>query len=180
MKKMDERRALVLYGTRTGSSRGIAEEIGRTLEAEGYSINVVDAKKGVGSIDGYGLVVVGSGIRAGRWTGETDGFLRKNASKLRAKRLALFCSCGKAEDPEDHEEATNEYLVKKAEKHGLKPVSYGLFGGVYDFTKDRGILGNFMSRMVKLSLEERGIDTSKPYEFRDWDRIRLWARELTE
>lgn len=175
---MDERKALVLYGTRTGSTRGIAEEIGRTLEAEGYSVDVVDAKEKMKSLPDYGLVVVGSGILAGQWTGKTKNFLRKNSAWLNGRRLALFCSCGMAEDPDDHEKATADFLVKTAEKHGLSPVSYGLFGGVYDFTGDHGLLMKFMSRMVKKSLEERGVDTSKPYEFRDWDRIRLWAREL--
>jgi menaquinone-dependent protoporphyrinogen oxidase len=42
------------------------------------------------------LIVVGSGIQIGRWTGEPEDFLKKHQKELTSKKLALFVNCGSA------------------------------------------------------------------------------------
>jgi menaquinone-dependent protoporphyrinogen IX oxidase len=63
---MVNKKALVVYGTHYGGTRGVAEEIGRTLSGEGFDVDVVDVKKGAPPVEPYDLVVVGSGIVTGR------------------------------------------------------------------------------------------------------------------
>ena len=71
-------KALVIYGSRWGGTVNVAERIGQALKDEGYSVDVVDAKKSPQNVDLYDLVIVGSGIRADKWTKETMRFLEKN------------------------------------------------------------------------------------------------------
>jgi menaquinone-dependent protoporphyrinogen oxidase len=170
------KRALVVYGTRFGGTRGVADEIGRTLGGEGFEVDVVDAKQGALSVEPYSLVVVGSGIMMGKWTGEAEGFLRRNSGALKGRRLAMFVSCGSGDRGEDWEKARREYIDAVAARNGVSPSLAAVFGGVYDF-KGRGLFGSIAMWGMKKEMEKRGVDTGKPYDFRDWDRIREWARE---
>jgi menaquinone-dependent protoporphyrinogen oxidase len=71
-------KALVIYGTRWGGAVGVAEKIGEILREEGYDVDVIDARKSPLTLSSYGLFIVGSGIRAGKWTKEMS-FLEENA-----------------------------------------------------------------------------------------------------
>ena len=62
-------KALVVYGTRYGTATEIAEEITRTLKEEGVETDLLDSR-GLKDWDvtPYDLVIVGSGIKIGKWT----------------------------------------------------------------------------------------------------------------
>ena len=122
-------KALVVYGTRWGGTVSVAEKIGEALKEAGSEVAVVDAKANVPNVDSYDLVVVGSGVRADKWTKETLRFLEKNAEALKAKKTALFVSCQMADlEGEAREKAERAYLWNVAERYGLHPVSCGFFG----------------------------------------------------
>ncbi len=84
-------KVLIVYGTRYGATASTSEEIGKVLRQEGLEVRVVDAKKEkVRDIAEYDLVVVGSGIKIDRWTGEAEEFL-KNFQKELAKKSGDVC-----------------------------------------------------------------------------------------
>ena len=173
-------KALVVYGTRWGGTVGVAEKIGESLREANYTVDVVDAKKNQPTVDPYDLVVVGSGIRADKWTNGTLKFLTKNAHALRVKKTALFVSCQMADRKEEEarEKAKRKYLVKISEKYGLNPISYGFFGGFMDFSKSHGLLVDIMVRVNRMKLLRNGLDIRKVYDTRDWNKIEAWAHEL--
>jgi menaquinone-dependent protoporphyrinogen oxidase len=145
-------KALVVYGTRTGTAAITAQEIAQTLQKQGIEAKVVDAKKEkIKSIAEYDLIVVGSGIQMGRWTGEPEDFLKKFQKELATKKVALFVNCGSAAEkmnPDKPEIATNakiKYLDEKAAKYNLKPAALGFFGAIYNF--------NTMSWIMKKGME---------------------------
>ena len=173
-------KALVVYGTRWGGTAGVAEKIGDSLGEANYKVDIVDAKKNQPTADLYDLVVVGSGIRADKWTTGTLKFLAKNASALRVKKTALFVSCQMADMKEEasREKAKKAYLLKIAEKYDLNPISYGFFGGYADFSKSHGLLVDIIIRINRKKLLKNGFDIRKIRDTRDWDSIGAWAREL--
>lgn len=60
-----------------------------------------------------------------------------------------------------------------------KPVAMGLFGSVYDPNAKHGLMYKFATKfIIKKELEKQGIDTSKRLDYRNWDEIRAWARDL--
>lgn len=63
------RRILVGYATRNGSTTGVAEKIGETLGERGYSVDVVPLKER-SSPEGYDAVVLGSAVNGGQWLPE--------------------------------------------------------------------------------------------------------------
>lgn len=176
-------KALIVYGTRYGSTSGIAEEIGKVIEEKGAQVDIRDAKKVKDiEISTYDLVIVGSGIKMGSWTKESTKFLEKNRENLSKRDVALFVVCGATPDDEkQYKEAQENYLDKVAAKYLINPpISMGLFGGVIDPNAKYGLMDRVIMKMVKKDLEDKGIDTTKPYDLRDWEVIRKWAADLVE
>jgi menaquinone-dependent protoporphyrinogen oxidase len=86
-------KALILYGTRQGATKGTAEEIAKILREENIDVKVVNAQEEkVKDISEYGLVVVGSGVACGRWINEAEDFLKRFKKDFKNKKLALFVS----------------------------------------------------------------------------------------
>jgi menaquinone-dependent protoporphyrinogen oxidase len=173
-------KALVVYGTRWGGTVSVAKKIGGTLKEANCTVDVVDAKTKPPTVDNYDLVVVGSGLRADKWTKETLRFLKENAHALSKKKTALFVSCLMAdrETEEAQERAKRKYLLEIAEEYGLSPISYGFFGGYADFSKSHGLLVDIIIRVNRKNLLKNGLDIRKIVDTRDWNKIGAWAREL--
>ena len=177
-------RVLVAYGTKWGSTADVAKELASVLEKKGHLAELMDLGKDVSAdLEPYDLVVVGSGIAYGSWSKGAIRFLVRNAKVLSEKRLAMFACCGDLLfDPSKTEECENQYLREVAQRHGLEPFSLGLFGGVIDFDRYtfgvKGILS--MRNAGKRDIKDREIDPDKPYDFRDWEKIRAWADGLLE
>jgi len=90
-------KALIVYGTRYGTATEIAEEIGRVIKNEGIEVDVKDARS-LKNIDLslYQLVVVGSGIKMGKWTKKSLKFMQENKEALATRKVAIFVTCGAA------------------------------------------------------------------------------------
>ena len=65
-------KALIVYGTRYGTAAEIAEEIRKIIENEGAEVDLADSR-GLKdcNISPYDLMIVGSGIKIGKWTKKT-------------------------------------------------------------------------------------------------------------
>jgi menaquinone-dependent protoporphyrinogen oxidase len=170
---------LICYGTRYGSTGEIAEQIAEIHRGKGISVSVVNLKnENVKNLTSYDLVIVGSGIQMNRWTKEPKKFLQRNKELLSRKRVAIFVSCGSANDPALCDEAREKYLQQIADEYPeINFVSMGLFGPKYDSTR-----GNFfMRKVMKGMLEDLAEDPENPPEvldLRDWAKIERWAESL--
>ena len=172
-------KALIAYGTRYGSTTGIAEKIKSVLENHEIEVDLVNlGKERVRDLD-YDLIVVGSGIQVGKWTKESLRFIEKNGAEIKQKKHALFATSGLARDKSKQDEFTEQYLNQIAEKYGLHPVSLGLFVGSFDMSKYNFPVKLLMKVMTK-DLEEDGYDLKKPVDLREWDQIEDWALGLVE
>lgn len=102
-------KALIVYGSRTGATANTSEVIAETLRKEGLEVKVVNAKEEkIKDISGFDLVLVGSGIQIGKWTGEPEDFLKKHQKELVTKKLALFVCCGSAAPLSEGEQKTRD------------------------------------------------------------------------
>ncbi len=180
-------KALIAYGTRFGATAGTAEEIGKVLREEGFDVKIVNLKEEkIRDISGYDLIVVGSGMKMGQWTGEAEDFLKNFRAQFAQKKLALFASTMKPVSEregklEDVAKTRKLALEDKVEKYGLRPIAEGFFGGVLDFNK----MGFFVRKtfgMIKPQLERDGFKPVEPdvYDLRDWEEIRRWTKDLAQ
>lgn len=175
-------KALVVYGTRYGTATEIAEEIARVIQEEGIDVDLKDARTLKNfDVTPYDLVIVGSGIKIGKWTNKSLKFLQENKETLADRKVALFVSCGAASEEKNKAEGQEKYLDEVAAKNLInEPVATGLFGSVYDPNAKHGVMFKLVNRSIKKTLEKEGIDASKRVDRRDWDEIRNWARKLAD
>ena len=182
-------KVLIVYGTRYGATANTAEVIADTLKQEGLEVKLVNAKKEkVQSVNEFDLIIIGSGIQMGKWTGETEDFIKKHQKELSSKKVALFVSCGSAnplsegeQKEKEMDDAKESILKTKPLELKVKPVALGFFGGCYDFNK----MGFFFRKTlssIKPKLEGAGYKESKAgvYDLRDLNAIRSWTREVAK
>lgn len=157
---------LVVYGTGTGCTAGVAERIGKILADRGATVDVVSAKDAPAAT-GYDAVVVGSGIRAGSWHAPVKEWVMRNAADLKGTPVAFYTAClTLANDPGKTDEV-RAYTDPLIAESGVTPVEVGLFAG-WNEPKKFSFIERTVLKMMK----------APEGDFRDWDAIEAWAAEV--
>lgn len=125
---------LVAYATKYGSTQEVAEVIATTLREHGLEVEVRPAHE-VRSLQGYGAVVLGAALYAGRWHADARHFLKRYRAVLLRLPVAIF-ALGPLDDSKkqwlDARTQLNQALTKEP---WLTPVNIEMFGGVIDPAK---------------------------------------------
>ncbi|WP_033296272.1 flavodoxin domain-containing protein [Amycolatopsis jejuensis] len=154
---------LVAYAGKHGGTREIAEVIGDELRASGLTVEVRAAAE-VDDVDGYGAVVLGSALYYSRWRPEAVRLLERNTDALRARPVWLFHSgpCGPDANLTRVSLPARVTLLAAA----IDAERTETFGGRLDPATARGVAEKLMATGRRAG------------DFRDWDRIRAWARDV--
>ncbi|MCW4010931.1 MAG: flavodoxin domain-containing protein [Candidatus Bathyarchaeota archaeon] len=181
---------LVVYGTRYGATTGTAEEIAKILREEGFDVKVVNAKKEkIKDITPYDLIVVGTGVALGKWTGEIQDFVKRFETELTQKKMALFVSTGKfmaerqlKEKPTAVEDTRKIDIDDKVAKYKLHPISIGFFGGVLNLNKMNFLSRRMFGGFIKEQMGTDGFNETEPgfYDMRNWEEIQVWTKDLAQ
>lgn len=161
---------LVGFATMHGSTRGVAERIAATL---GQRSLVAEVRPfgDVTDAEGYEAFVLGSAVANRAWLPEAAGFVRQNAAALAARPVWLFSvgskdalsgpigSRMKARYPQP--KPITEFQAQ------IHPRDCRIFTGVIDRA-----FYPYLSRLVMKLLGGHYGD------YRDWDGIDAWAREI--
>lgn len=161
---------LVAYASRTGSTAGVAEAIGKTLAEDGVQVDVLPMSD-VTDLSAYRAVVAGSAIQGSQWLPEAMAFLQAHRETLAQRPFAAFLVCMTLtmSNGKYREDVANWMQPVRAL---VRPVSEGLFAGVLDISKVpsfRDRLGFRFSVLLRIWSEG---------DHRDWDAIRAWAEDL--
>jgi len=179
-------KVLVVYGSRHGGTRGIAERIGDVMRTEGLDADVAAADQ-VQDERAADAFVVGSGVYMGSWLKEAIDFITKNQATLASRPLWLFSSgplpgssaSKSADDPLADalgpEEGPGSGGRKKiAELSAVThPRDHRVFLGAFDPNDAPRAMSERLVRMMPASK-----DLLPPGDFRDWEAIEAWAREI--
>jgi menaquinone-dependent protoporphyrinogen oxidase len=168
---MMNKKILVTYASRTGSTAQIAEAICKTLIQSGEETELLPMQD-VNDLSPYHAVIIGSPIRKSRWLPEAMQFLQTYKEELDHKRVATFTVCitMAMSNDERYQDAVRKWIVPvRAQVH---PVSEGLFAGRLDFNKLPRTLDTVLFRAtVALGILPKG-------DHRDWNAVHTWAQTL--
>ncbi|MFX1256101.1 MAG: flavodoxin domain-containing protein [Promethearchaeota archaeon] len=180
------KKILIAYGSRYGSTEEISIKFKETLEEKGFTVDLVDLKfRNKLNIHDYSGILIGSGIRIGRWTNGAKNFLKKNVKDINDKRMlvGIFLSSGEASDPETRPEAVEKYLEQVFNKLKLDlgdHILYDAFGGVFDLS-ETSKLGWFNKKMMSMAAEEDpNIILNEKNDMRDWNQIHEFLDRFIE
>ena len=162
-----EKKVLVAYASKYGSTGGVADAVAKELCAKGVSADVtlIRNARNIGSYQG---VVVGSAIYMGKWMPEAVDFVKKNKEALRRVPVAYFLVCMTLARPTDQKRAEVLAYMDPVlqEVPEIKPVGLGTFAGAMHY-------GN-LSWIYKKILQSKGTPEG---DYRDWNALRSWAQE---
>lgn len=152
---------LVAFASKHGSTREIAEEIGRVLRDRGVEATVAEARL-VRDLAPYRAVVLGSALYAAHWQREANRFVARHLAALRTRPVWLFSS-----GPLDRSADAGVLPAPPSVAITTDPVgarNHRVFGGrlLADTT----------------GLDPRVLATHPVGDFRDWEAIRAWAASI--
>lgn len=159
------RRALVACGTRFGSAEERAEGVGSVLVLPGFDADVRRARN-VRGLDTCDIVVLGSGVYAGRWLGEARRLLHRE--ELRTCEVRLFSSgpvCAPVQVGDGQKRTRSGSVVRHGKQ--IRAHEHGVFGGAISDSE-----GGALRRRMAKSIAPAGRGSS------DWNAISAWAEEI--
>ena len=169
-------RLLVLYGSKYGSTKGIAERIAGRLRDAGMDVMLEAATYDV-AIDDYEGLVIGSATYMGSWLKEPADWVRMHSRELARRPVWLFSSgpLGDTKIDEQGKDKREETVPKEITEfeRSIKPRGHRVFFGALDHTKFGLAHRMLWSLPASRKLLIEG-------DFRDWDDIDGWAKDIAE
>ena len=157
-------RVLVAYASALGSTAGVAAEIGKTLGAGGFSVDVRPVRDNP-QLEGYQAVLLGSAVHHGNWLPEAVEFVKSNQDALRGVPVAVF-TVHITNMGNDANSRKNRLAFLDEVRPLLQPVEEVFFSGKFDRRGAALLLPGLLARLVP------------PMDFRNWGKVRTWAEGI--
>ncbi len=184
---MGNKRILIAYGTRYGSTEEISQEIAKTLKEKGFEPELFNLGEGKSKnwpqLDDFDGIIIGTSLKINSWKKQVKSFLDKNKIKFKNKKLGVFtCGAYAIAKPSEAKEDIAKRLMKNYE---LEADIYNAFGGIIDFSEDSkiGRTGQLALKLVGKGFSQDKslkIDMNGRNDFRDWDKIRSFAESFAD
>lgn len=159
---------LVIYASRLGSTRGIAERIATRLKADGLAATAAPVES-VTDLRAYDGFVIGSAVYAGHWLIPAGRFIEDHRAVLAAHPVWLFSS-GPVGDSATRRPAVSPLGIE-ALGATVSAREHRIFAGAFDRqTLDTVALGK-VERIIARRFVPEG-------DFREWTEIDAWADDI--
>ena len=167
-------RVSIVCASRHGATRGIADRIADVLRAEGLEASVTSPGNPVDpDADAY---VIGSAVYLGSWLKEATDFVHRHATLLAMRPVWLFSSgpLGTAlVDNQGNDVLADPKAIAELTEL-VHPRGHRVFFGAFDPAQAPAAMSERLVRMMPASKDLLAVG-----DFRDWDAIAGWAREIT-
>lgn len=167
------KKILLTYSTVDGHTKTICEKILSYSETSQVDILPIDSSI---NIKDYDTVVIGASIRYGKYREEIFEFIKENEKLLNSKDNAFFSVNVVARKENKNKPETNPYLIKFLNKISWQPKILDVFAGKIDYPKYK-FLDKYAIKFI-MWITKGPTDTSKVYEFTDWNRVKSFAEKL--
>ena len=167
------KKILLTYSTVDGHTKTICEKILSYSETSQVDILPIDSSI---NIKDYDTVVIGASIRYGKYREEIFEFIKENEELLNSKDNAFFSVNVVARKENKNKPETNPYLIKFLNTISWQPKILDVFAGKIDYPKYK-FLDKYAIKFI-MWITKGPTDTSKVYEFTDWNRVKSFAEKL--
>ena len=167
------KKILLTYSTVDGHTKTICEKLLSYSKTSQVDILPIDSSI---NIKDYDTVVIGASIRYGKYREEIFEFIKENEELLNSKDNAFFSVNVVARKENKNKPETNPYLLKFLNKISWQPKILDVFAGKIDYPKYK-FLDKYAIKFI-MWITKGPTDTSKVYEFTDWNRVKSFAEKL--
>ncbi len=182
---MSNKKILIAYGTRFGSTEEVSEKLAVLFEKAGYESRLMNLRNipeaQWSSPKDFDGVLVGSSIKRGQWTTEPKLYLGKYKEYLGDEIvLGIFISSGFAANPDRRPKVREDYIETVLDELGVQANMYDAFGGVIDFSKSSK-MGWLDRKIIGLASKDNpDVKKNKRNDLRDWNQIRAFGEKFAE
>ena len=170
---------LIVYGSAYGQTAKIVRRIAAVLTQEEHAVTVWkgDELPDGPTLDRFdGFVVAGSVLRE-RHQPYLRDFVRRHVELLNRTPSAFVSVCGaRAGESIDGKRTARKYVEAFLTSTGWHPQLARSFAGALNY-RDYSLLVRWMMKLISKRVG-RPTDTSRNYEFTDWDAVDRFAVEL--
>lgn len=171
------RNTLIIYSTVDGQTLRICQAIAAELEAAGELVTLSELSQTTEKqLQQSDKVLIGASIRYGKHRPALYQFVNRYKTLLDARINSFFTVNVVARKPEKNTPQTNPYMAKFLQLSLWQPQQLGVFAGKIVYA-DYGWLDRAAIRFI-MWLTKGPTDTSRAYEFTDWELVRQFAREF--
>jgi menaquinone-dependent protoporphyrinogen oxidase len=172
---------LIVYGTTDGHTRKIAEVLAENLRARRCSVDIVDAAGSLGRLspESYDGIIVAASVHIGSYQRAVGRWVRTYAPMLNDLPTAFLSICLAVlqKDAKVQREVT-QIMERFLAQCGWRPSISRLVAGALLYTRYGWLKRQMMKRIVAKAGGD--IDTSRDYEYTDWNDLRTFAHEFAE
>jgi menaquinone-dependent protoporphyrinogen oxidase len=173
-------RILLLFATTEGQTKLVAERIAQSLRHRGHTVEALPADAAPSNVDpaAYDGVMVGASIHFGHHPAYLHTLIRRHRDLLAARPCAFFSVSLSAGGPRPKPWAAQRYLDKFLRKTGWQPQLTASFAGALKYSLYGPIKRRVM--IVFMTLGGGETDTSRDYEYTDWDAVDRFAEAYAQ
>jgi len=179
---------LVIYATRTGHTRRIADHVAGRLRADGFNVELADAARSPTelSVDNYSAVMGAASVRLGKHNSAMIRFAKENALRLNLLPSAFISVSLSEAGAEDLTASMERRTQAKADvarmvdkfiqQTGWRPLRVKTVAGALSYTRY-----NFLVRFAMKRIAEKAgasTDTSNDYSYTDWKALDEFVDEF--
>jgi menaquinone-dependent protoporphyrinogen oxidase len=174
-------RILIFYGTTDGHTAKVAHVLGGNLQNAGATVHIVDA--GSGHTDprprDYDAVIVAASIHVSAYQPAVGRWIQAHNRELTGMPSAFLSVClGVLQSEPEVQKELNRIMEKFFASVGWRPMVSCSVAGALLYTRYGWLKRWMMQRMSRKAGMET--DTSRDYEYTDWDQLRAFAESFLE
>ncbi len=163
---------IFIYSSSNGQSLKICETLNE--EKESLILNI-DRLNSV-NLDNFDQIIIGASVKYGDHNKKIYNFVKNNKILLERKKTVFFSVNATARKSEKNTPNTNPYIIKFLKKTNWKPDYIGVFAGKIDFP-NYNFLEKYIIKFI-MWITNGPTDTTKTFEFTDWDAVKKFSREI--
>ncbi len=160
-----DKKVLVAYATRCGSTAEVAAAIASELKNREYQADIHPLKE-VSNLSGYNAIVVGSAIRFNQWLPDAVAFVRRFQSEIAAMPSAFFAVHILNTGQDQASQSTCRSYLDPV-RIIVQPAEEAFFAGKVDLHK-LTFVERWMAKAFKSPTDDQ----------RNWASIRTWGQTI--
>ena len=163
---------IFIYSSSNGQSLKICETLNEEKESLILNIDRINSV----NLDNFDQIIIGASVKYGDHNKKIYNFVKNNKILLKRKKTVFFSVNATARKSEKNKPNTNPYIIKFLKKTNWKPDHIGVFAGKIDFP-NYNFLEKYIIKFI-MWITNGPTDTTKTYEFTDWDAVKKFSREI--
>mgnify|MGYP001189622640 FL=1 len=165
-------KSIIIYSSVDGHTKEICEKIAGHMIGDSDIFSVDDNPE----IQNYEKIIIGASIRYGKYRTKLFDFIESNIEVISEKENAFFSVNVVARKAEKNTPNTNPYVQKFLNSTTWIPNKVEVFAGKIDYPKYK-FLDKYAIKFI-MGITKGPTDTSKRYEFTDWDKVKNFAKNI--